>query len=61
MYETIARIPRNLFQIPQIARISKFVQIHYRSAFSRKPLQNEIGADKTGSSGYQNRLVLFQD
>jgi hypothetical protein len=24
-------------------------------------LQHEIGADKTGSSGHQNRLVYFQD
>jgi hypothetical protein len=54
MHEAVARIRRNLFQIAKISGISKLVQIHHWTAFSREPLQDEIGTDKTGSSGYQN-------
>ena len=61
MYETVARISRNLFQIAKIPGIGKLVKIHDRSSFGREPLQDEIGTDKTGSAGYQNGLIYFQD
>jgi hypothetical protein len=54
VHEAVPRIRRNLLQITEIPGISKLVQIHHWTAFSREPLQDEIGTDKTGSSGYQN-------
>ena len=60
MHERVARIRRNLSQIPKISGIGKLVQIDNRGAFSSKPLQDEIGADETGSSSNQNGVVDFQ-
>lgn len=61
MYETVARISRNRYQIAEIPGIGKLVKNHHRSSFGREPLQDEVGTNKTSSSGYQNGLVYFQD
>jgi hypothetical protein len=61
MYEGVPRIGRNLYQIAEIPGVGKLVKIHHRSSFGREPLQNEVGTNKTGSSGHQNGLVYFQD
>jgi hypothetical protein len=41
-------------QIVRIARVSQLVEIHDRLIVLRQPVQNKIGADKTGPARYQD-------
>jgi hypothetical protein len=52
VYERVPWIGRNRYQIAKIPSVSELVKIYDRTAFGREPLQNEIGADKTGSSSH---------
>jgi hypothetical protein len=56
--EAVARVRGNRGQIAEIPGIGKLIHVHNWSAFGRKPLHDEIGADKAGSSGHENGLVI---
>src|SRR5437867_3293693 len=56
VHELVARVGRNMLQVADIARVGQLVKIDDPSTLVCYPLQDEVGADETGSSGNQDGL-----
>src|ERR1700722_10304761 len=54
LLEMVGGKPLDGNQVLQIAGIRELVEIDYRSAYEREPVENEIRPNKAGSAGHEN-------
>src|SRR5579885_2719971 len=57
LYELIARMVRNAFQIVQITRVSQLVKVEKMGASLLHLLQDEVRADEARTPGNQNSSI----
>ena len=60
LHERIARIRKDAFEISWIPGIGQLVQIYDSAVFALHPVQDEVGADKSRSTGDQDRILHAQ-
>ncbi len=55
--ETVLGVIGYAEEIPQVAGVSQFVEIHHRRTLARQPLQHKIRADESSPSGHHYRTI----
>lgn len=57
LHKLVPPVIRNGCQIVNVSSVREFVQVDDRRRFPLHPPQNEVGSDKTGSAGDENRIL----